>query len=148
VTFEDPIDQATFDKILQYGHQVTYVGTGEESPPFAYTVGRAMKDRPELLIVGLAQRVAQQLLNDLADRDDAEPLEVGPEGLEIRDLIAGYPAILLPADPVAAEMNLALRFFGSEKVSALQVVWPDREGRFPWAEGYEYDPDVQPTFPR
>ena len=30
--------------------------------------------------------------------------------------------------------------------TGLQIVYPDRQGRFPWDEGYDLDPRVQPIF--
>ncbi|QIK66540.1 DUF4262 domain-containing protein [Nocardioides sp. HDW12B] len=63
--------------------------------------------------------------------------------LTLDGLFRGFPARIIRADPEDAQMNMALRFFGDE-VTALQVLWPDPEGRFPGEPGFTL---TQPTFP-
>ena len=38
--------------------------------------------------------------------------------------------------------------YGTDRVRLQQVVWPDRQARFPWDAGYQYPPTVQPLLGR
>lgn len=141
----------TLSIIESYGHQIISVFPNEDDPPttvpFSYTVGRILKGRPELVITGpIAPNVAGAILNDTCAADDDEPLEPGQDR---ERLLVGYPLHVVEADPVAAEMFQAIRFAElsgtDDSVRALQLVWPDPQKRFPWDEGYEYPPFVQPV---
>lgn len=139
------MDKETRRIIMQHGHQVIGVFPADEDdpPPFAYTVGRTAKGRPELLITGpLPPPVAGAILNDAAARDDESPLEPGQAvgGL----LQGGYVLQVVEADPLAGEMYQALAFYDGQDVRALQLVWPDQDGLFPWDAGFGFEPWVQP----
>ena len=137
-------DAETARTIKRHGHQVVGVFDPDgEGVPFAYTVGRSLLGRPELFITGgMPLHVLGRLLNDAAAMDDEAPIEAG----ERRDgLLAGYPAWFVEADPRAAEMNVALRLVPSAR--ALQVVWPDVDGRFPGDPGYGLTAEHQPLHP-
>lgn len=141
----DGLDRETRRCIMEHGHQIIGVFPTEpgDPPPFAYTVGRTAKGRPELLITGpLPTLVAGTLLNDAAALDDETPLEPGDvEGL----LAGGYLMHAVEADPVAGEMFQAISFYDEADVTALQLVWPDGDGAFPWDDGYMYPADLQPV---
>lgn len=124
--------------MTEYAHQVVGVFPTENDPclPFAYTVGR----ETELIMAGpLNIQVMASLLNDLTERDDATPLRAGDR---VEGVIAGglTLAIVEVADMRKAEM------FQSTGTRALQAVWPDASGNFPWDEGWEYQDDTQPVF--
>lgn len=131
------------DTILEHGHQVVVVRDPDDiDSPFAYTVGRAVKDRPELLLTG---PVPPTILNDLAKYDDGQPLS-GGDVLLADTILTGYPVRIEVADPMAASMFQAIRLFGDD-VTALQMLWPDPQGLFPGEDGYAYAADVQPFYP-
>lgn len=124
----------------EYKHQVVGVFPTEDNPitPFAYTAGRGT----ELLMTGqLPVQVMAQLLNDLADLEDVEGLELRA-GQRVAGVLAGgfKLALVEVRDMREAEMN------ASTGTEALQAVWPDSEGRYPWDEGYAYPDEVQPLF--
>lgn len=142
------LSKRAMDTIIKHGHTVNYIFPTPENPgtPFGYTVGRTLKGRPELFIVGpLPPEVMQGILNTAAKADDEDPLRAGEER---HDILVGYGARIIEADPEAAQMNQALSFFGDD-VTALQILWPDAEGFFPGDEPYAeaHDPGMQPTYP-
>lgn len=148
----DAFDQKTIDTILEYGHQVIFVfpKTEEEGVAFAYTVGRALKDEPELLITGnLPPKVSGTLLNDAARLHDEGKCVlhdgyVYPRGSLMRGTTI---ARVIEVDVVASEMFQAVNMMG-ERTSALQIVWPDKHGYFPGEAGYSLPQEAQPIHPK
>jgi hypothetical protein len=136
--------------IARYGWAVTAVLPTPTDPgtPFAYTVGLTERAQPELVIAGLDPLIAQALLNDLAQRvvDDHTHLT---HGQRLPDLIAGYDAVLVDG-PITEDLypGSAIGRYGADRVALRQIVWPDRDGRFPWDPGYAYPPQAQPLIGR
>jgi Domain of unknown function (DUF4262) len=138
------------DLIARYGWAVTAVLPTPTDPctPFAYTVGLTERAQPELVIAGLDPLIAQALLNDLAQRviDHSAQLT---HGQRLTDLIAGYDAALVDG-PITQDLypGTAIGRYGADRVALRQIVWPDRDGRFPWDPGYAYPPQAQPLIGR
>lgn len=138
----------TMEQIIEYGHQVRFIfpdPDSDEPYQFWYTVGRSLKERPELLLTGpLPPKVGQFILNEAAALDDQSPLVPGQE-VAADTLLANYPCrIIAVGDMAEAEMFGALEL--DSDATALQIVWPDMKGRFPGERGYEYPKSAQPLF--
>lgn len=90
------------------------------------------------------------VINDIMGR--AARGEQVPVGVPLYDVIDNYPVFLLPVrDMREANMLWALTYNQMKGVEShgLQLVWPDREGNFPWDAGYAAEMRaVQPTFYR
>lgn len=103
---------------------------------YAYTVGLSSYGLPELLVFSLRTGVADALLNDLARHMlTAQSVGIRSSG-RIELCNWRTPLFLLPADSELAGAYTdpaLLPSSGSDAV--LQVVWPDRTGRFPWEDG-------------
>ncbi|MEV4826863.1 DUF4262 domain-containing protein [Micromonospora sp. CA-248260] len=129
------------------GWAVTHVLPTEDDPgtaPFTYTVGLTAHDHPELIAAGLSPEIAHSLLNELARRvyDRAERFT---HGQRIRDLIAGYDAIIIDGPPTDDLLpGMAIARYGRARVRLQQMVWPDQQGLFPWEAGYSLDSETQP----
>ena len=141
------------DEIIdRAGWVVMLVVPGEEqtvlTASYAYTVGLASHNFPELLIAGLDPQVAHELLNDLAQRVWYRA-ERFSHGSRIDDLIDGYDAVVVDAQPTGPiTPEAAIARYGVDRVRLQQVVWSDQLGRFPWDPGYEFAADVQPLIGR
>jgi hypothetical protein len=107
---------------------VIAVGGGENTPPFSYTIGNSRRLLPELLIIGLLDNWT---LNTLSDRmiDQGRPFADD----EIVDLGGRYPVKVIDADErVKSEFTIqAGRYFGADNYEVMQVIIPDKNGRFP-----------------
>lgn len=125
------------DTIIRSGHQIMNI-FGGDGPAFSYTVGRVVKDQPELLITGdLPDVVRAGILNVAAERDDLKP------GLT-NEIIDDFPVKIVEVlDPRKAGMFAALEL---GDITALQIIWPDAAGRFPGDAGYEYGDEAQPVY--
>jgi hypothetical protein len=121
---------------------------GDDGAPFAYTIGLTERGSPELVISGLDTGTMHALLNDLAGRvfDRAERFS---DGQRISDLLNGYDAAVIDG-ALTEELwpGTAVVRYGRNAVRLQQIVWPDREGRFPWEPGYALASDVQPLLAR
>jgi hypothetical protein len=124
-------------KILRCGWAVQYVES--DRMPFAYTVGLTRDGLPELLVTDVSPRRAVRLLNGVA-RGAADPLTIGGQ-------------ITIPSGPLVevvevehpdAHLYMAVEIFGSD-VRALQLVWADRRGRWPWAAEFNDGRATQPV---
>lgn len=133
--------QDMLDKIAKHGWAVQGVfGDAEiEAAPFAYTAGLTAQGLPELVIYGLDVGLAGNVLNSAA----TQMIESGEfaAGQAVSRLIRNFDMVaievLLPVDLLAA-----VQIYGP--VRAIQLVWPDTEGRFPWQTGYEFAAIIQP----
>ena len=132
--------------IARYGWAVTAVLPTPTDPgtPFAYTVGLTEHAQPELVIAGLDPLIAQTLLNDLAGRVVEHGQRLS-HGQRLPDLIAGYDAVIIDG-PITDDLypGTAIARYGADHIALRQIVWPDRNGRFPWEPGYAYPPHAQP----
>lgn len=121
------------DTIIRKGHQIMSIFGDEPEANFSYTVGRTVKDRPELLCTAdMHPDQRGSLLNALAEWDDENPLV--PGRLEGPFLC---PILIVKIDPDEGKMFAATSSFGDDVV-AYQVVFPDEEDRFPHEPGYDF----------
>lgn len=133
--FTDDYLNTVLDKIHTHKVMIQGVFPTQDDPDtigFSYTVGLSAHDHPELIIFGLPMRMAQTLLNDLAFRviDKNARFHAGQE---IHDLIRDYPARLVEVADSTEHLTIANRIY-TAPVAALQVLYPDAEGRWPWDE--------------
>jgi Domain of unknown function (DUF4262) len=125
--------------MLETGWAVQYVES--DRMPFAYTVGLTRYGLPELLVTGVAPRPAARMLNTLGRR--AVRGERPLPGMQIA----------LPAGPLIEMVEVAnpdvyLIFAGAmfgDEVTALQAVWVDSRGHWPWAASFEDGRGTQPV---
>lgn len=139
-TSKDPMDDylnKISDLIDEHGWAVQWVGGDPTQVSFAYTVGLFTRGLPEILIFGLPDDVAQPILNDLAAR--ATSGAGFTDGLVLRDVVAGFPVVLVEVIDSSAYLTvanaLARTVSGDRQVRAWQVVFPDAVGRWPWDTG-------------
>jgi Domain of unknown function (DUF4262) len=117
--------------MLECGWAVQYVES--DRMPFAYTVGLTRYGLPEHVVTGLPPQRAARMLNAL-----------GRRAVSGRPPVPGM-RITLPAGPLVEIVEVehpdvylifADALFGHE-VTALQAVWVDSRGRWPWSPGFD-----------
>ena len=139
-TWQDYLDHL---RVLLERHRWIVQGVQRERrrPPYAYTVGLAAHGRPELVVTGMPYDRAVGLLNTVAGlvmRDDAPrpgellPLRGGPLIEVVR---VAEPGVHLA---VAAALN-------GPQFGALQLVYADDRGRWPWEAGFRGGHGGQPV---
>jgi hypothetical protein len=119
------------------GVMVQWVGAGADTPAFAYTVGLAKLDHPELIIFGLSPQTAQGVLNSMGLAVVAKTRRWGPGRSD--EVFSGVvPAMLVEVRDSADYLFAANSMFaipGQGPLPALQVLYPDAAGLWPWQEG-------------
>jgi hypothetical protein len=120
--------------VEQYGWAIEFVEGDRVHPPWAYTVGLTLRGLPELLVTGVEAPEASDLLNDFADGvvHHGERLSPGqvlrcPHGSEMEVVELPHPD---------AHLLTAVSLFRGVTLRALQLVWSDDHGHWPWEVGF------------
>ncbi len=130
---ENEFEQSLLDNIRQFGWHCNAVGSTDEGPGFAYTVGVFESySHAELITFGLPPQDAHRMFSKI--------IELAKEGrLTVEDRESGLHAIgeawrFLPLSRNQVEdVALSTLWYYDEDDSPIwQVVWPDADGRFPW----------------
>lgn len=133
--------------IREFGWMVQGVFPTEQDQGvcFGYTIGLTEAGLPELLISGnLSPEALKSILNLAAQRHIRDEIQPGEEltGLANTSLRV---LTCRPDAPVQQARNL----YG-KRVRVLQLIWPDKQGRFPDEEGFggglNIDLDPQPLY--
>jgi hypothetical protein len=128
--------------IVAHGWAVQAVQRDGVHPPWAYTTGLTNAGLPELVVTGLTQVRACRLLNDVSYH-----LLFHGGGLTAGDRfeLDGGPRIeVVEVCEPAAHMIVAAELYG-EGVRALQLVYADYRGHWPWESGYRGGGGGQPV---
>jgi hypothetical protein len=115
--------------IGQYGWAIQGVERDGPHPPWAYTTGLTGQGRPELVITGMELGEAAELLNLAAG---LPPGTLVP-GTYFR--LRSTSARVIEVTAPWAHLNVAVDVYG-EDITALQLVFADDRGRWPWEPGF------------
>ncbi len=133
--------------IREHGVFIQYVGgdRATRSTSFAYTIGLHQLGHPELLVLGVSQDTVGGLLNEVAARvrggtalapNDILSFDEWPHRVAV-EVVPNPEEILLMAMDSAALRD-------STPIRAFQLTTDDRQGRFPWDDGYDVPAWIQP----
>ena len=131
-------EQKLIDDIQKFGWAVILVEATDYLPSFAYTIGLWRSfTHPELISFGLSTKTLHMILNiggELIKSGQSLVVEK-----EYDDFFENGPAQLLTVDHriLVDYFAYAIWFNGSIDFPALQIVWVDRNNRFPWHADYE-----------
>lgn len=148
-------EQKLVDDVAQYGWHVMKVSSRADEPyepPFAYTIGLdATFGWPELICYGLDIDVMAKLLNNAVDelKGGSRP---PAEGMILTGVVTDFECRLVPVAQRHHKDHLGFaiwyaRYRGlqASSVRCLQLVWPDREGLYPFESGCSQGvKDMQP----
>ncbi|MFK4706135.1 hypothetical protein ABIC83_002974 [Roseateles asaccharophilus] len=107
-------------------------------PDFNYTVGLHDRGLPELVVLGLPLNVGHHLVQEIAKFALAQKAMGNPLPTEVQLPQFSVPFTLRPADPSKAKefaVDADVRSNGA--AAYLQIMWPDKHGRMPWAQEAE-----------
>ena len=140
-TLDDYLDVLR-STIRKHGWAVQYV-EGDRMP-YAYTIGMHQRGLPEFLVTGLPPKRALWLLDTFAKRTLAGRPPV--PGNQVW-LPAGTRVELVEIDHPDAHLYMAVNIEGPD-ISAVQLVWADGRGRWPWAPGFDDGRQLQAVLGR
>lgn len=141
----DAAEQKLVDDVARHGWHVMTVSPAvgqPEAPPFAYTIGLdATFGWPELLCYGLETDTMAVLLNNAVD-ELRETGAVPSDGLVLRDVAESLECKLVAVAKRHHHSHLGFaiwfaryRRIDPDKLECLQLLWPDRNRRFPGDDG-------------
>lgn len=140
------LDAKVMENMDKYGIHIVGVHGSSEEPTFAYSVGMFKLGQPEVIILGMPFQTAMFFINDVFAEVEAGKAfadgEVIPEFAQGRDAKPLGLAFKAVSDAVADEyVRVALntvKKHGGSWHGLLQMVWPDRQNRFPWDPEYDH----------
>lgn len=131
-------DIQTAAHIEKYGLSVILIAATDYLPSFAYSIGLWQKYRhPEVICFGFKTQTLHALINNVAD------IVKSGQVIEINALydhiFERSKATFVPVDPrnLSDYFGTAIDFYDSRDFPALQLIWTDRNDRFPWETGFE-----------
>jgi hypothetical protein len=127
------------DLARQFGWAVQAISRDGLHPPWAYTVGLTDFGRPELVVTGMSPRRARELLNDVASYVVHADAALQP-GEQI-PLIGGPAIEVVELTETTARLVTAIDIYGPG-IRALQLVYADDRGHWPWEVGHRGRQDV------
>jgi hypothetical protein len=134
---QDDTDRWLLEQIRHPGWAVVGIEASDEGPGYSFSVGvYHTLDQPEVVVMGLRQRDATLLINDVGERMRAGQ-RFAP-GDRSDDLAEGYPTAFVGMDRryYHEYLGYAHWLYRGWDFPAVQLVWPDKAGVFPWEPGY------------
>lgn len=104
----------------------------------AYTVGLFEQfGHPELLVFGLTVSTMQAMLTGMAEAIKRTGARF-KAGESYAQVLEKHEILLraIPAHEAEKRMRVAPTYYGRRHFEALQIVWPDETGRYPWDPGF------------
>jgi hypothetical protein len=127
--------------MMRHGWAVQGIERDGARPPWAYTLGLTECGLPELVITGLPLGRCATLLNGVAEHC----LHADPPVPGERIALVGGPLVEVVELPHPdAHLHTAVAFFGTD-LRALQLVWADDRGGWPWQPGFRGHRGGQPV---
>jgi hypothetical protein len=109
--------------------------------PYSYTVGLADHGKPELVVTGLPQQRAADLLNDVAAHLLHADAPVPGERIPLTD---GPLVEIVGVTEPSAHLDVAAELCGPD-LKAIQLVYADDRGHWPWDRGFRGGRGGQPV---
>lgn len=136
---ESEDDEAFISKVREHGCMIIDIPWDARGPGYSFSVGlSANYGHPELIIFGLAPDDAHAIINDVRDRVAVGRRFVDGD-LSDEFLEDGYKVCFwqVPLMAYRDYLGTALWFYGKSErpFPCLQIIWPDRNRKFPWEAG-------------
>jgi len=140
------------DFILQGFSVQGVIGSPGGSPDFTYTIGLQLSvDHPDLIIIGLPFDSSAQYLGHAFHSIDKASFRFKP-GQQLNNFISDYPMAVVQCRADVFDTHLCQAKFLYEglnppfrkPLSAFQLVFCDKQRRYPWDAGYTKEKCPQP----
>lgn len=126
-------DHQLASNIAQYGLSVILIEASDYLPSFAYSIGLWQNyTHPEVICFGLSLETLHATLNAVAGLvKSGGAMEVNQR---YSDFFEQADALFLTVDErnIRDYFGTAMDYYGAKDFPALQLVWPDQNGKFPW----------------
>ncbi|WP_226469898.1 DUF4262 domain-containing protein [Luteimonas panaciterrae] len=125
--------QTVLRNIKTYGWHCNHVFADQEQSGFSYTIGLYESyGHPEMIIFGLPHTITHPILIDIADAaKSGRPFDLSkPTDALIVDYSCCFAEV--SADRYEEHATAARWYYRDKPFPAYQIIWPSREGLFPW----------------
>jgi Domain of unknown function (DUF4262) len=134
-TTRDDLEKIVIANVNEYGWHCVNVLEDDGHPSWSYTIGLYETwEHPELIVIGRSRATSHAMLKTLSDDIELNdpPNLTDPNG----HLLLGMTCHFLEVNPryYSDYVGFALWFYRKRKFPLYQIVWPDREGVYPWDE--------------
>ena len=131
-----PDEKKVLKDVAEEGVHVVHVPADGGDSGFSFTIGLWYHfEQPEVIVFGLPDEVAGELLNAITDAaDEGKRFQHGEAH---KGLFAGYEVRFLdvPDDQLSKYLGTAQWAYDGGGFRCVQLVWPDKDQRWPWQEG-------------
>ncbi|MBL4675269.1 MAG: DUF4262 domain-containing protein [Mucilaginibacter sp.] len=137
---QDGYEQIVIDNIATYGCHLVMIEADNYLPAFVYSIGLYESfGHPEIICVGLNTDTMGHLINDI--RDGAKEGKHVEAGKAYPDFIKNFDVLFLEVDKTCYKdyVGYASWFYKGKDYPVLQMVWPDKQNKFPWEDGFNED---------
>ncbi len=131
-------DNQTTSDIEKFGLSVIIIEATDYLPSFAYSIGLWQKFKhPEIICFGLRTATLHSIINDVADIiKSGQTIEANIIYNEIFE--NGRTEFLTVNNRNLGDyLGAAIDFYNSKEFPVLQLVWTDRNDKFPWETNFE-----------
>lgn len=135
---KDELLLQTKNNIDKFGLQVIMVSGSNYSPSFAYSIGLfETYHQPEIICFGLPQKLGHEIINDVAAL--IKKGDTIKTGTNYDNIFKNSRAEFLAVDDrnIDDYFGAALKYYDKIKFPAVQLVWTDRNDKFPWEDNFE-----------
>jgi hypothetical protein len=134
----DSVDDKIIGDVNTVGWSVVMIEATEYLPSFAYTIGLWKNySHPEIIIFGLSVKTFHTVLN-IAGEDIKNGKRYTTD-TQYSDFFEEGNSQIITVDQrnIKDYFGYAIWFNNGAEFPAQQLVWTDRNNKFPWQEGYE-----------
>lgn len=131
-------DERTNSNIEKYGLTVIMIEATDYLPSFAYSIGLWKKfGHPEIISFGLTTKTLHSIINIAADI--VKSGQTIKTEMTYSDFFETGRAEFITVDKrnIRDYFGTAIDFYNSSDFQALQLVWTDRNDKFPWDKDFE-----------
>jgi hypothetical protein len=131
-TARDEPERIVLNNIQEFGWHAVNIIEDNGCPPWTFTIGLYETwNHPELIIIGRSRATSHAMLKTLAD--DIE-LNDPPNLSDPDGLILGMKCHFLEVNTryYSDYVGFALWYYRKRQFPLYQIVWPDRDGLYPW----------------
>jgi hypothetical protein len=133
-------DDKLISDIEKFGFAVIIIEATNYLPSFSYTVGLFAKyNHPELIAFGLSPKTLHAILNIGGEMvKKGQLLKTATDYLEFFES-GGVKFLQVDPKNTRDYFGYAIWFNKTTEFPSLQLVWTDRQGRYPWEDDFEND---------
>jgi len=131
-------DEKTASHIEEFGLSVILVEATDYFPSFGYSIGLWKKfHHPEVIMFGLSTKTIHAVINSVGDLiKSGETVELNKQYTDFFN--TGHAEfITVDQTSLGDYFGYAIDFYKTRNFPALQLVWTDRNDKFPWESNFE-----------